>query len=1072
MPPFTPLKPNEKFPQIEERILQRWKQQKIFDRSMEQRSGGEPYVFYEGPPTANGRPGSHHVLSRVFKDIFPRYKTMQGYEVNRKAGWDCHGLPVELEIEKELGLSNKHEIENYGIAAFNQKCRESVSRYVEEWNELTERIGFWIDLDDPYKTMSNDYVESVWWSLKEIYNRDMLYEGHRVVPYCPRCGTSLSSHEVALGYKDVEDPSVFVRFPLTGQPDTSLLVWTTTPWTLPGNVAVAVAPEVTYAKVKLNDEHLIVAEDLVGRIFLPEAKLLRYFLGGALVNSVVLGDEDAPGPRYEIVERFTGAELAEYTYDGPIFENSERPSSTYPVLTGDFVTTDDGTGIVHLAPAFGEDDYRVAAANGIFDATKQETLFNPVNLDGHYDDSVVGFEDRFVKDPELSQELIASLKSRGLLFWEQPYEHSYPHCWRCGTPLIYYAKGSWYIKTTQVRDEMLAGNETITWHPPHIKEGRFGNWLENNIDWALSRERYWGTPLPVWINEDDPDDIHVIGSYAELEELSGQKIEDPHRPYIDDVTFQSQKGSGTMRRVPEVIDAWYDSGSMPFAQWHYPFENKELFDERFPAQYICEALDQTRGWFYSLLAVSTLLFEKPSYETVLCLGLILDPEGQKMSKSRGNVVAPWEVIDQHGADAFRWYYFTSKEPWAGYRFSIETVGESVRKFLLTLWNTYGFLVMYGNAGNEDGAGAKPVAERNELDRWALSRLQSTITAVTDGLDDYDATAAGRAISDLVDELSNWYVRRSRRRFWDADPDAIATLRECLVTISQLLAPFTPFIADEIYTKLAIDAEDSVHLTDFPKSDPTLADPKLESDMETAREAVELARAARAQAKVKIRQPLGEIVVVATGDERDAIERFQEIILDELNVKSVRYVTDADELATFELRPNFKALGPRLGKNMPQAKEAIAALDGAHAAENLKNGEPVRLNINGDEILLTSEDVQVVLAPLDGYQLEREGTHAVALDLTVTDELKREGLAREVVHAIQNARKDSGLAVEDRIDLRIGGDETLLAAAREHSDYVSGETLATSMDIGGAGADEGTAASVEGLDLWIVVSKSA
>jgi isoleucyl-tRNA synthetase len=1045
MPVFEPIKQGETFPQIEERILRRWKELGVFEKSLEQREGAERFVFFEGPPTANGRPGSHHVLSRVFKDIFPRYKTMQGFKVDRKAGWDCHGLPVELEIEKELGLSNKHEIENYGIAAFNEKCRDSVLRYVEDWNALTERIGFWIDLDDPYKTMSNDYVESVWWSLKEIHNKGLLYEGHRVVPYCPRCGTSLSSHEVAQGYKDVEDPSVYAKFPVTGEPNTYLLVWTTTPWTLPGNVAVAVNQNVTYARVEHEGETLILAEPLIEKV-----------LGEGAQAGATLSGED----------------LTELTYDGPIYELTDRQPAPSPIITGDFVTTDDGTGLVHIAPAFGEDDYQVASANGLFDPTQQDTLYNPVGLDGHYTDQVVGFEDRFVKDPELTEELIASLESRGLLFRSFKYEHSYPHCWRCGTPLIYYAKGSWYIQTTAIRDGMLAGNEDISWYPPHIKEGRFGNWLENNIDWALSRERYWGTPLPVWINDEDPEERIVIGSYAELEELAGRPVEDPHRPYIDDFTFPAPSGSGTMRRVPEVIDAWYDSGSMPFAQWHYPFENKEKFEERFPADYICEALDQTRGWFYSLLAVSTLMFEKPSYETVLCLGLILDPEGQKMSKSKGNVVAPWDVIDEHGADAFRWYYLTSKEPWAGYRFSTETVGESVRKFLLTLWNTFGFLILYANTGDEDGSNAKPPAERSDMDRWALSRLQSTVATVAERLDDYDATAAGKALDELIDDLSNWYVRSSRRRFWDAEPDAIATLKECLITISQLLAPFTPFIADEIYSKLSPGAgSESVHLTDFPQPDEALADARLEADMATARQAVELARAARAQAKVKIRQPLGEIVVVATGEEREAIARFEDLILGELNVKTVRYVTDADELARFELRPNFKALGPRLGKNMPLAKQAIAALDGAKANENLKNGDPVRLDLNGEEFLLTADDVQVVLAPLDGYQLEREGTHAVALDLTVTDELKREGLAREIVHAVQNTRKDTGLAVEDRIDLQLGGDDELMAVATEHEQYLAAETLATSVEIGVVENDSGESTTVDGFELRIKVVKA-
>ncbi|MFY9487530.1 MAG: isoleucine--tRNA ligase [Solirubrobacterales bacterium] len=1046
MPPFKPIKQGETFPQIEERILRRWKEQEIFERSLAQREGAERFVFYEGPPTANGRPGSHHVLSRVFKDIFPRYKTMQGYRVDRKAGWDCHGLPVELEIEKELGLSSKTEIEDYGIAAFNQKCRDSVLRYVEDWNALTERIGFWIDLDDPYKTMSNDYVESVWWSLKKIWEQDLLYEGHRVVPYCPRCGTALSSHEVAQGYKDVEDPSVFVKFKLRGD-NANLLVWTTTPWTLPGNVAVAIAPDVIYVRARLGDEEYVLAEALTEK---------------------VLGED------HKVLDRFKGETLVGQSYEGPVFELTDHPPGDFPIIAGDFVTTDDGTGLVHIAPAFGEDDYRVAAENKLFDPTQQSTLYNPVKLDGTFDQRVVGFEGRFVKDKALTDELIAYLRGKDLLFKAKKYEHSYPHCWRCGTPLIYYAKSSWYIKTTAARQQMLEGNEGIKWYPPHIKEGRFGNWLENNVDWALSRERYWGTPLPVWTCSDDRTHAHCVGSFAEVAELGGDMPEDPHRPYIDDVTFPCDHDGcdGTMHRVAEVIDAWYDSGSMPFAQWHYPFENEHVFDEKFPAQYICEALDQTRGWFYSLLAVSTLLFEKPSYETVLCLGLILDPEGQKMSKSRGNVVAPWEVIEQHGADAFRWYYFTSKEPWAGYRFSTETVGESVRKFLLTLWNTYGFLVLYANAGDQDGSDAKPAAARGDLDRWALSRVQATVERVAERLDDYDATAAGQAIDSLVDDLSNWYVRRSRRRFWDADPDAIATLRECLTTIAQLLAPFTPFIADELYTSLAPDAAASVHLTDFPQPDPTLRDTALETGMSTAREAVELGRAARAQAKVKLRQPLGEVVVVAAGEERDAIARFEPLILEELNVKSVRYVTDADELARFELKPNFKALGPRLGKNMPQAKDAIAALDPATTAEKLKAGETVGLNIGGEEFDLSADDLQVVLAPLDGYQLEREGTHAVALDLTITDQLKREGLAREIVHAVQNARKQAGLAVEDRIVLSLDGDEDVIAAAREHSAYLAKEVLATTLSVGenSTAADPSTA-TVEDRELRISVRKT-
>lgn len=1052
---FTPIDQDETFPQMEERVLQRWREADVFHRSLQQRAGAPRWVFFEGPPTANGRPGSHHVLSRVFKDIYPRYKTMQGFRVERKAGWDCHGLPVELEIERELGLSSKDEIESYGIAEFNAKCRESVFKYVEEWNRLTERIGFWIDLDDPYVTLSNEYVESVWWSLRQIWDKNLLYEGHRVVPYCPRCGTALSSHEVALGYKDVKDPSVFVRFPVVtegGMPTgDSLLVWTTTPWTLVANVAAAVAPGVTYVRARVNHDILILAEALVERVLGEDAEILDRFPGQKLVDD---------NTRY--VAPF---EVTEHPGDGP----------HHPVIEADFVTTEDGTGIVHLAPAFGEDDYRAAAASDrvVFDPTKHETLFNPVLPDGTYDSRVVGFAGRFVKDEQLTRELVGKLDSEGLLFREQTYEHAYPHCWRCSTPLIYYAKSSWYIQTTAVRQQMLDGNESIKWYPPHIKHGRFGNWLENNVDWALSRERYWGTPLPVWrCSGESCDHTQCIGSYDELERLAGRPVEDPHRPYIDEFEFPCEQCDAPMRRVPEVIDAWYDSGAMPFAQWHYPFENQDVFGERFPAQYICEALDQTRGWFYSLLAVSTLLFEKPSYETVLCLGLILDPEGHKMSKSRGNVVAPWDVLDRHGADAFRWYYFTSKEPWAGYRFSTETVGESVRKFLLTLWNTLGFLVLYANAGDEDGKGALAPPQRTDLDRWALSRLQGLTEHVTERLDDFDATAAGRAISEYVDELSNWYVRRSRRRFWEAEPAAIATLRECLLGVAKLLAPFTPFIADEIYARLAPAGDpESVHLCDWPVADARLRDEPLEHAMETARAAVELGRAARSQANIKVRQPLGEAVVVAAGAERDAIVRFEPVILDELNVKSIRYVTDADELAQFELRPNFRALGPRMGRHMPQAKEAIAALDAASVAEALKQGDAVGVNVAGEEHRLGPDDLQVVLAPLDGYQLEREGTHAVALELTITDQLRREGLAREVVHAVQNARKAAGLAVEDRIALAIGGDDAVVAAAREFEQYVAGEVLASSVQVNATAAPAAETVVVDGHQLRIDVTKA-
>ena len=818
------------------------------------------------------------MLARVFKDVFPRYKTMQGHLVHRKAGWDCHGLPVELEIERELGLSTKDEIENYGVAEFNAKCRESVLTYIEEWNRLTERIGFWIDTDDAYFTLTNEYVESVWWSLAEVWKKGRLYEGHKVVPYCPRCGTALSSHEVASGYKDIVDPSVYVRFPVAGQEGVSLLGWTTTPWTLISNAALAVNPDVDYVHARVGDEVLILAEALVGR---------------------VLGDGA------EVVERVKGSELAGMAYEPPFQYVTDFGEKGHTVLEADFVTTEDGTGVVHTAVAFGEDDFRLGERYGL-------TIQNPVKLDGTFDERVPDFQGRFVK--EADKDIVKALEASGRLFREEPYEHAYPHCWRCDTPLLYYAKTSWYVRTTEVRDVMLAENEKITWHPPHIKHGRFGKWLENNVDWAISRERYWGTPLPIWRCDEGHE--HCIGSKQELAELAGAAPEDLHKPFIDEVTWDCADCGKPMTRVPEVIDAWWDSGSMPFAQWHYPFENEELFKERFPADYICEGLDQTRGWFYSLLAVSSLLFGTTSYETVLCLGLILDPDGQKMSKSRGNVVVPWEVIDQHGADAFRWYYFTSKQPWDGYLFSLDTVGEAVRQFMLQLWNTYGFYVLYANA-NGIGREDEPVLEGlTELDRWALSRLEATTATVVERLDDYDTTTAGRAIAALVDDLSNWYVRLSRRRFWDGDPAAFGVLRTCLVQISKLLAPLTPFIADELFENLD-GGEPSVHLCDFPEVDASRRDQDLEWQMQVARDAVELGRAARAQAKLKMRQPLPEAVIVAADREKAAIEHFQDLVADELNVKSIRYVSEADELGRFELKANYRTLGPRFGKEMPQ-----------------------------------------------------------------------------------------------------------------------------------------------------------
>jgi isoleucyl-tRNA synthetase len=1021
MPRYEPVDPGQSFPQLEERVLERWRERDVFHESIRRREGAPPYIFYEGPPTANGRPGSHHVLARIFKDVFPRYKTMQGHLVPRKGGWDCHGLPVELEIERELGLNNKHEIEAYGVEKFNAKCRESVLRYIGEFDRLTTRIGFWLDTDNAYFTLDNDYIESVWWSLKTVHEQGRLYEGHKVVPYCPRCGTALSSHEVAQGYRDIEDPSVFVKFPVIGEEGVSLLGWTTTPWTLLSNAALAVNPDVTYVRARVGGEVLIVAEPLVER---------------------VLGDD------VEIESRVKGSELQDTRYEPPFDYVTDFGPLGHTVLTADFVTTDDGTGIVHTALAFGEDDFALGQQYGL-------TLQNPVGLDGRFDERMGPFAGQAVRDT--NDGVIAALEQSGRLFKHVPFEHAYPHCWRCGTPLIYYAKASWYVKTTDVRDAMLRENEGINWYPEHIKHGRFGEWLRGNVDWALSRERYWGTPLPIWRCEEGHE--VAIGSRDELRERAGTVPEDLHKPFIDDVTFTCDCGS-EMQRVPEVIDAWWDSGSMPFAQWHAPHENADVFDERFPADYICEGLDQTRGWFYSLLAVNTLLYGQSPYKTVLCLGLILDPDGKKMSKSAGNVVDPWDVIDAHGADAFRWYYFTSKQPWDGYRFSLETVGESVRQFMLQLWNTYGFYVLYANAGDVEPA----EGEMTDLDRWVLSRLQETVATATERLDDYDTTSAGRAIAAFVDDLSNWYVRRSRRRFWDAEPQAFWVLRECLVTVSKLLAPLTPFIADAIYENLD-GSEPSVHLCDYPRAQER--DTELEADMQVVRDTIELGRAARAHAKVKVRQPLGEAIVVAAGRERAAIERFEALVLDELNVKALRFVSEADELGRWQLKPNYRTLGPRFGKRMPMAAEAVAALDAQRVAATLRAGGSVGVTVDGEEHELGPDDVQMALEPLEGYRVERAGTHAIALNVDLDDELRREGLAREAVHAIQAARKSAGLNVEDRISLTIGGDDELLAAIRAHEPYVSGETLATSVTYDGGG----DATHIEGMELRIAVQRA-
>ena len=1042
--PHQPVDPRASFPEMEQRVLARWREHEVFKVSLERRADAPRWGFFEGPPTANGAPGAHHVLARVFKDIFPRYRTMRGYRVDRRGGWDCHGLPVELAVERELGMTEKADIERYGIAKFNARCREVVLSHIDDWTALTERIGFWVDTEHAYRTLDTSYVESVWWALKTIHTRGLLFERLKVVPYCPRCGTALSSHELGQPgvYQDVVDPSAYVILPSERG---KLVVWTTTPWTLVSNAAVAVDPELTY--VRTGDGY-IVAEALAKRLF---------------------------GEQVTISERFPGAALVGLRYQPPFdfIPGAEYGERAHTVLAADFVTAQDGTGLVHTAIAFGEDDFRLGQENGL-------EPINPVLPDGTYGPRIKPWAGIGVKaaDPLILEDL----ERRGLLLRSEPYEHSYPHCWRCNTALLYYAKPSWYIATSQVKDQLLAANETIGWQPPHVKHGRFGNWLEGNVDWALSRERYWGTPLPVW--RCPAGHLHVVGSLTELEELSGTLLKDPHRPFVDDVSFacQAQDCGETMRRVPDVIDVWFDSGSMPFASYGAmpsragaaPARADEEFEAHFPADYICEALDQTRGWFYSMLAVSTLLFGESSYRNVLCLGLILDEQGQKMSKSKGNIVEPWEVLDTHGADAFRWYFFTSKYPWDGYRFSMEAIGEAVRQFLLTVWNTYGFYVLYANANGvaRESLSLPAPSELGELDRWALSRLQLTTAVVQSGLDSFDATGSGRAIAAFVDELSNWYVRRSRRRFWDGEPAAMATLHHILVTLSKLLAPFTPFIADEIYWNLCGE-EPSVHLCRFPDVKHAARDVALEDAMDVARETVRLGLAARAQAKVKLRQPLRAAVVVAAGSEREAIVRLSEIVRDELNVRELRFVSEADELGEVEVKPNYRTLGPRFGSQMPMVAAAVAGLNAEATARALRAGESVHIDVGGSEHALGAEDLLVSMRPLAGYQVEREGSHAVALELEIDDSLRAEGWAREIVHAVQAARRTAGLAVSDRIELTLDGAQELLAAAREHERYLAGEVLALSVTYGAVGEDEATGGpvTIDGLTLRLALARA-
>ena len=1021
-------------PAVERAVLERWERDRVFERSLEATRDGEPWVFYEGPPTANGKPGTHHVEARVFKDLFPRFKTMQGRHVPRKAGWDCHGLPVELAVEKELGFSGKRDIEAYGVAEFNAKCRESVVRHVDEFERMTTRMGYWCDMGDAYRTMDRPYVESVWWSLKQIADKGLLVEDHRVAPYCPRCGTGLSDHEVAQGYQTVVDPSVYVRFPVTSGPlqalGAALLVWTTTPWTLVSNTAVAVNPGVTYVAARAGDEVLVVAEPLLS----------------------VLGDD------VEVLERFPGTALEHTTYSRP-FDFVEIPGAHF-VGVADYVTVDSGTGLVHQSPAFGAEDMQVAKKYGL-------PVVNPVRPDGTFEEHLPLVGGQFFKAADKA--LVQDLRERGLLHHDLPYEHSYPHCWRCDTALLYYALPSWYIRTTAIKDRLVEENERTTWYPATIKHGRYGDWLDNNIDWALSRNRYWGTPLPIWRCTAEKTHWQAYGSLAELGAAAGQELSelDPHRPYVDDVVVPCEQCGAEARRVPEVIDGWYDSGAMPFAQVGHPWSGVE---PAYPAQFICEAIDQTRGWFYTLMTVGTLVFDRSSYETVLCLGHILDGEGRKMSKHLGNVLDPFELFERHGADALRWYMLCGGSPWSARRVGHEQVEEVVRKVLLTYWNTAAFHTLYATVNGWDPA-QQDGAERTLLDRWALSQVHATALEVTEALEDFDSLRAGRRLSQCIDDLSNWYVRSSRRRFWDGDPAALGTLHECLRLLTLLMAPFTPFVTEEVWGGLFAGQDglpDSVHLASWPAVDGALVDAELTAQVALVRRLVDLGRQARAESKVRTRQPLGRAMVSAQGWQSLPAD-LQALVSAELNVVTLEPLTG--DLVDVSVKANFRALGKRFGKGVQAVAAAVAGADAAGLAAGLRDGSASVL-VDGEPVALSPDEVVVTETPRTGWAVASAAGETVALDLEITPELRRAGLVREAVRLVQDARKTSGLEVSDRIELWWQADGELAQALTEGSTRLAEEVLAVDVRQGPPTAQVlGHQDAELGLRFWLRVAGS-
>jgi isoleucyl-tRNA synthetase len=1013
--PFRAIPAAVDLPAVEHSILKFWRENSIFEKTVAAREGAPAWTFYEGPPTANGMPGTHHIEARVFKDLFPRFHTMKGKQVTRKAGWDCHGLPVEIAVEKELGFTGKGDIEKFGIAPFNDKCRESVQRYVSAFTDMTDRMGFWVDFDEAYWTMSPEYVESVWWSLKEIWKKGLLVQDHRVAPYCPRCGTGLSDHELAQGYETVTDPSVFVRFPITSGElaplQASLLVWTTTPWTLVSNTAIAVHPDVEYVAIEVTEEEntevLVVAKNLMEAVK-GEKKILKTMLG---------------------------KDLERTTYRRP-FDYIEIPDAHYVVLAT-YVTTEDGTGLVHQSPAFGADDLAVCRSYGL-------PVVNPIAPDGHFlaDVPVVGGV--FFKDADKA--LVKELKSSGALYKHQQYEHTYPHCWRCHTALMYYAQPSWYIRTTSIKDALLRENAATDWHPETIKEGRYGDWLNNNIDWALSRNRYWGTPLPIWRCENKHE--ICVDSLKELGALAGQELSnlDPHRPFVDDITFACAECSQTMTRVPEVIDCWYDSGAMPFAQWGYPHKegSVEKFKASYPADFICEAIDQTRGWFYTLMTIGTLVFDKSSYKTVLCLGHILDKDGRKMSKHLGNVLEPMALMDQHGADAVRWYMLAAGSPWAARRVGHDSINEVVRKTLLTYWNTVSFHALYANASHFELSQTPALSERPLMDRWIISELNLLVKEVDAALEDFDSQIAGRALARFIDDLSNWYVRRSRRRFWDGDPAALGSLHECLVTLTQLLAPLVPFITEQVWQELVIPADSkqpaSVHLSNWPAVNVGAIDTELASQVALTRRIVELGRATRAESGIKIRQPLGRALIAASGW-ATLPEAMREQIADELNVQTLQDIATAGgDLVDISVKANFKSLGAKFGGAVQEIAKAIATTDATVLVKTLRSAGTT--TVGTWEIALA--DLVITEVPKSGWSVSSHDGESVALDLELNPELIAAGNVREVIRFIQERRKSDGLDISDRINVTWNATDSMATAIESDLGHISDEVLALSM----------------------------